>query len=83
MLIPHLSVAGVIRSNYNSWCLCFIKKVSPGTIYEGLLTKTKPYLCINVLALICLSPLGLLATGTAWGEWGTDEISSVATGGKS
>ena len=22
-----------------------------------------------------------MATGTAWGEWGTDEISSVVTGG--
>ncbi|HEX3011332.1 MAG TPA: PDGLE domain-containing protein [Syntrophomonadaceae bacterium] len=31
-------------------------------------------LCYTVLALIILSPLGLLATGTAFGEWGTDQL---------
>ena len=33
--------------------------------------------------LICLSPLGLLAAGTAWGEWGPDEINKVVNGGQS
>jgi len=33
-----------------------------------------------VLAL--LSPLGLLAAGTAWGEWGADQIEDVVAGGK-
>ncbi|MBR4975446.1 MAG: PDGLE domain-containing protein, partial [Thermoguttaceae bacterium] len=28
--------------------------------------------------LIVLSPLGLLAEGTAWGEWGADEIASTS-----
>ena len=27
--------------------------------------------------LVALSPLGLLASGTAWGEWGTDEIKGL------
>lgn len=27
-----------------------------------------------LLAFIILSPLGLIATGTAFGEWGTDEL---------
>ena len=31
-------------------------------------------LLIPLILLIALTPLGLLATGTAWGEWGTDEI---------
>ena len=34
-----------------------------------------------IVALICLTPLGLLATGTAWGEWGADEIKDVVSGG--
>ena len=38
------------------------------------------YLLVALLALI--SPLGLLAEGTAWGEWGADEIASVETGGE-
>ena len=31
-------------------------------------------LLIALLLLIVLSPLGLLATGTAFGEWGMDEL---------
>lgn len=31
-------------------------------------------------ALIVLTPLGLLAEGTAWGEWGTDEIAAQGAG---
>ncbi|MBZ4645736.1 MAG: cobalt/nickel transport protein [Petroclostridium sp.] len=27
--------------------------------------------------MILLSPLGMLATGTAWGEWGTDELQEM------
>lgn len=80
MLIPHIVVAGVLEGIITVGVLSFIKKVSPGIIYEGATTKSKPVYGL-IIALICLSPLGLLATGTAWGEWGTDEISSVVTGG--
>ncbi|MGA9097768.1 MAG: PDGLE domain-containing protein [Methanotrichaceae archaeon] len=31
-------------------------------------------LMIGLVALVILTPLGLLATGTAYGEWGSDEI---------
>ncbi len=38
-------------------------------------------LYILLALLIALTPLGLLAQGTAWGEWGTDEITdSEVTG---
>ena len=46
------------------------------------MTRTKPLFAL-IVGLICLSPLGLLAAGTAWGEWGTDEISKVVHGGQS
>ena len=80
MLIPHLAVAGILEAIITVGVLSFIRKVSPAIIYEGSNTKAKPIYAL-IIALICLSPLGLLATGTAWGEWGTDEISSVVTGG--
>jgi cobalt/nickel transport system permease protein len=34
-----------------------------------------------VAVLIAAVPLGLLATGTAWGEWGADEIAEIAETG--
>lgn len=82
MTIPHLLVAGIVEALFTVVIFAFIKKVSPGTIYEGAKQKTKAIYGL-IVALICLTPLGLLATGTAWGEWGTDEIKDVLTGGKS
>lgn len=80
MLIPHLLVAGVVEALFTVAIFAFIKKVSPGTIYEGAKQKTKAIYGL-IVALICLTPLGLLATGTAWGEWGADEIKDVVSGG--
>ena len=33
---------------------------------------------ILIACLIVFTPIGLLAEGTAWGEWGTDEIVEMA-----
>ena len=81
MLIPHLLVVGVIEALVTAGVYSFINQVSPGVIYEGAKTKLKPIYGL-ILGLICLSPIGLLATGTAWGEWGGDEIKKVHSGGK-
>lgn len=80
MTIPHLLVAGVVEAIFTVGIFSFIKKVSPGAIYEGGKQKTKAIYGL-IAALICLTPLGLLATGTAWGEWGPDEIKDVVSGG--
>lgn len=80
MTIPHLLVAGVVEVIFTIAIFSFIKKVSPGTIYEGAKQKTKAVYGL-IVALICLTPIGLLAAGTAWGEWGSDEIKDVVSGG--
>jgi cobalt/nickel transport system permease protein len=81
MLIPHLAVAGVVEAAFTMAIVTFIRRVSPGMIHQGTTTRIRPIFAVLV-ALICLSPLGLLAAGNAWGEWGPDEIASVANGGK-
>ncbi len=80
MTIPHLLVAGVVEVIFTAGIFAFVKKASPGIIYEGAKKKIK-FVYGLIVALICLTPLGLLATGTAWGEWGTDEIKDVVSGG--
>ena len=82
MTIPHLLVAGIVEALFTVAIVAYIKKVSPGTIYEGARKRTKAVYGL-VIALICLTPLGLLATGTAWGEWGAEEIKEVISGGNS
>jgi cobalt/nickel transport system permease protein len=82
MTIPHLAVAGFVEVFFTVGVFAFIRRVSPGSIYEGARTRIQAVYGLLV-ALVCLSPLGLLASGTAWGEWGTDEIKDVVAGGKS
>ncbi|MDP4181634.1 MAG: cobalt transporter CbiM [Bacillota bacterium] len=78
--IPHLIVAGVVEAIFTVAIFAYIKRVSPGTIYEGAKQKANAIYGL-IAALICLTPLGLLATGAAWGEWGADEIKDVLSGG--
>lgn len=80
MTLPHLLAAGILEAAFTAAIFVFIKKVSPGTIYEGRQQKTGTIFGL-LAALVCLTPLGLLAAGTAWGEWGTDEIKNVLSGG--
>ncbi len=81
MMIPHLAVAGVAEAAFTVAVFAFVKKTSPVLIYEGAGTKIRPLYAL-LAALVCLSPLGLLAAGTAWGEWGAEEIGEIMTGGK-
>lgn len=76
MTIPHLLIAGVVEALFTVAIVAFIKKVSPGAIYEGQTNKRNAVYGL-ILALIGLTPLGLLATGTAWGEWGVEEIPDI------
>ncbi|MDO5517263.1 MAG: cobalt transporter CbiM [Clostridium sp.] len=80
MLIPHLLVAGVVEVIFTLAIFSFIKKLSPDIIYSQHKANVK-FTSILIGALICLTPLGLLASGTAWGEWGTDEIADYTQNG--
>lgn len=81
MVLPHLAVAGFVEGIVTLGVYTFIKKVSPGIIYEEQDIKSAPIYGLLV-TMIILSPLGLLAAGTAWGEWGIDEIQEVVSKGK-
>ena len=76
LVIPHLLIVGFVEVIFTVSIVGFIKKVSPGTVYEGGKQKNKAIYGL-IVALICLTPLGLLATGTAWGEWRINELKVV------
>lgn len=76
ILIPHLLVAGIIEGLVTAAVFSYIKRVSPQVIVEEKEGKLKPLYAI-IGTMILLSPLGLLATGTAWGEWGIEEVKSM------
>ena len=85
MMIPHLLVAGIVEAAFTIAILAFVRKTSPDLLYgDATKTHTKSHVPLFALTaiLIAASPLGLLAQGTAWGEWGADEISAIVTNGK-
>jgi cobalt/nickel transport system permease protein len=82
MMIPHLAVAGMVEAVMTSLIFVFLRRTNPSLLhnYEKVQAGSKsrmelrPLIVGLALLLVCV-PLGLLATGTAWGEWGTDEVS--------
>lgn len=75
MVLPHLLV-GILEGAVTAGVYAYIKNMAPGVIYESKPTSKKPLYGL-LIAMILLSPIGLLATGTAWGEWGSDEIKGI------
>jgi cobalt/nickel transport system permease protein len=77
MLIPHLLIAGFIEGAVTAGVLAYVKKVSPGIVKENHPVKMKPFYSL-ILIMAALCPAGLLAAGTAWGEWSGDELKNMA-----
>ena len=69
------------RDCINSSCIGFCRKVSPAALDNVPEKSSFKPLYILIGALIVLTPIGLLATGTAWGEWGVDEMATLVSGG--
>lgn len=80
MMVPHLLVAGFVEAVYTVAVFSYVRKMAPGFVHSEKGKNTPVYVLIAVL--IAAVPLGLLASGTAWGEWGAEEIAEVVTDGK-
>ncbi len=89
MMIPHMAVAGVVEAVFTVAIYAFVRKTSPDLTYDNIRLeahaaeskKSHTPVFALVAVLIAATPLGLLATGTAWGEWGADEIAEIAETG--
>lgn len=89
MMIPHLTVAGVVEALFTVAVYSYVCKTAPGLLFQEQekgkeLSSGKSLFPVFALiaVLIAATPLGLLAAGTAWGEWGAEEIAQVVTGGR-
>lgn len=80
MMIGHLTVFGLAEVVYTVAVYAFVSRVSPVMLHDREGSRTAPALKGLIAALIVLTPLGLLAEGTAWGEWGTEEIAATGIG---
>jgi cobalt/nickel transport system permease protein len=85
MMSAHLIVAGPIEGILTAAALAYVVKFAPNLMQRlpaqepekiSFFKRYKPIL-IALLVLVALTPVGLLATGTAWGEYATDELKTM------
>ena len=81
MMIGHITLFGLAEVILTVAVLAFVEKVTPTALDEIPDQAAWKTIYLLMTVLILLTPLGLLATGTAWGEWGVDELAGLATGG--
>lgn len=84
MLVGHLTVWGAAEVVFTVGILAFVRRVAPGFglgdlagdgVQAAPVRAARPVLAL-VAALAVLTPLGLLATGDAWGEWSTADLAA-------
>lgn len=81
MMIGHLTIFGLAEVIFTAAVFAFLKKTSP-EIFSKTETAGGKSAYILAAALIVFTPLGLLAEGTAWGEWAPEEIAELEMNGQ-
>lgn len=81
MMIGHLTIFGAAEVVFTAAIYAFILRTSPemaGRLPDSQDSDTRKSSSVPVYillgALICAVPAGLIATGTAWGEWDVSEV---------
>ena len=80
MMVTHLTIAGAVEVFFTYVIYRFVKQVAPQELYTPTSVNTTSFvkkLRYVLIALVVLSPLGLLAEGTAFGEWSADELAEM------
>ena len=83
MLTGHLLVAGPVEAIVTGGIFAYLQKSHSSLISSAATTQksSRVWLLWGALALAALAtPLGLLASGTAWGEWGVEKLQTMGLG---
>jgi cobalt/nickel transport system permease protein len=85
MVIPHALIASVVEGAVTALIVAYLLRANQPVLEMVSKTQIAPEtgsfarwraLWIGLAALIVITPLGLLAPGTAWGEWGAEELTN-------
>lgn len=80
MMVTHLTIAGAVEVFFTYVIYRFVKQVAPQELYTPTSVNTTSFvkkIRYVLIALVVLSPLGLLAEGTAFGEWSAEELAEM------
>jgi cobalt/nickel transport system permease protein len=89
MMLGHLTLAGLAEAFISAGLVAYLQSADPallvatsgregGVVASGLRSpKSLRRLWATVALLLILTPVGILATGTAWGEWAPKDFATV------
>ena len=87
MMIGHLTIAGAVEALATGLVLAWMQRTNPELLetFSGAQPSARAAMVprwawLGLLALIVLTPIGLFAPGTAWGEWGREELEQLGLG---
>ncbi len=91
MMVAHLTLAGAAEAVITAGIVAYLQRANPSLlqttakIAQGGMRAAiaggwyaTRWLWAGLGALMVLSPLGLIAAGIAWGEWGTEDLQDPA-----
>ena len=73
MLAGHLTLFGLAEIIFMSGVLAYVQRTSPELLRADRAGSGKSLYALAAALIVC-TPLGLLAAGTAWGEWDPEEL---------
>ena len=86
MVIPHMLIASVIEGVVTALIVAYLQRSNSAVLEmaerpEVAIETGKPrrlaWLWVGLAVLIVAVPLGLLAPGTAWGEWSSNQLTHL------
>lgn len=91
MMIGHLTIAGLAEAVIAAGMVSYLQRTDPGLLHGGERVAPEPSpisgtepaegrLWLAVALLMLLTPLGILAAGTAWGEWSAKVFENAPAG---
>jgi cobalt/nickel transport system permease protein len=76
MALEHLLFFGVVEAIVTMGVVAALAKSEPELLQMKPAARPLRWLWAGIGVLILLTPIGVLAPGTAWGEWGSGQIKS-------
>ncbi len=73
MMAGHLTLFGLAEIIFTSGVLAYVQRTSPELLRADRAGSGKSLYALAAAPIVC-TPLGLLAAGTAWGEWDPEEL---------
>ncbi len=80
MLIGHLAIAGPVEAIVTGGIFAFLQSTHSSLIRADTPSRKEGKLWVLWVGLVTTAlatPIGLLASGTAWGEWGAEQLKSL------